>query len=68
MPSREPRKRQSLRPTPAQIAAQCASIRARWTEHTYRLRAGVPPLGDSVRVNQVEMGAAARRRATLRDE
>lgn len=62
MSTMETRKRPSPRPTPAQIAARFARIRARWTERMHRLRAGMPPVGRSVRVNEVGVGATARRR------
>lgn len=35
-------------PTRAEIVASCAKIRANWSHRTFRLRAGLPPIGRSV--------------------
>lgn len=51
-------------PTPTEIAAYCAEIRARWSNRTFRLRAGLPPVGLTVQVSETTMSAPTRRRAS----
>ncbi|HVA45273.1 MAG TPA: hypothetical protein VNH11_02705 [Pirellulales bacterium] len=55
-------KRTSPPPTPAEIAACCAKIRAKWNHRTFRLRAGLPPAGLSVEVCETSVGSPTRRR------
>lgn len=50
-----------LQPTPAEIAACCAEIRSQWSSRTYRLRAGLPPVG-AVELNVTSVASPARRR------
>ncbi|HEV3343060.1 MAG TPA: hypothetical protein VG125_21980 [Pirellulales bacterium] len=51
-------------PTPAEIAAYCAEIRAQWSNRTFRLRAGLPPVGLTVQVNETSVSTPTRRRAS----
>ena len=57
--------RQSItEPTPAEIAACCAEIRSQWSNRTFRLRAGLPPVGLTVEVNETSVSAPTRRRSS----
>ncbi len=51
-------------PSPAEIVACCARIRARWSHRTFRLRAGLPPVGRSVQVCELGLTQGARRRTS----
>ncbi|HWB08149.1 MAG TPA: hypothetical protein VG826_02805 [Pirellulales bacterium] len=51
-------------PTPAEIAACCAEIRSQWSNRTFRIRAGLPPVGLTVQVSETSVGTPTRRRAS----
>jgi hypothetical protein len=51
-------------PTPAEIAAFCAEIRSQWSNRTFRLRAGLPPVGLTVEVSETSVSTPTRRRAS----
>jgi len=44
-----PRTVQGVDPTPDEIRQRCAEIRATWSDHECRLRAGIRPIGRTVR-------------------
>jgi hypothetical protein len=52
-------------PTPAEIVACCAGIRANWSHRTFRLRAGLPPVGRSVQVCEFFTQGVRRRTSTV---
>ncbi|HVX10674.1 MAG TPA: hypothetical protein VHC22_05800 [Pirellulales bacterium] len=51
-------------PTPAEIVACCARIRASWSHRTFRLRAGLPPVGRSVEMCELGFTQGVRRRTS----
>lgn len=51
-------------PTPAEIEACCAEIRASWTSRTFRIRAGLPAGGLAVEMCETSFAALTRRRAS----
>jgi hypothetical protein len=57
-------KQSGSEPTPAEIAASCAEIRSQWNNRTFRLRAGLPPVGLTVRVSETSVSTPSRRRAS----
>lgn len=61
---RTPVKQSVSEPTPAEIAACCAEIRSQWNNRTFRLRAGLPPVGLTVEVSETSVSAPTRRRAS----
>lgn len=48
-------------PTPAEIEACCAEIRAHWNSRTFRIRAGLPATGFPVEVCKTSFAALTRR-------
>ena len=51
-------------PTPAEIEACCAEIRAHWNSRTFRIRAGLPATGFPIEMCETSFAALTRRRAS----
>ncbi|HWB14650.1 MAG TPA: hypothetical protein VG826_35835 [Pirellulales bacterium] len=63
-----PRKRSHVRanwPTPEEIAAQTAAIRATWSAHQFRARSGLSPCENAMEIPEVAPGALDGRRGSI---